>query len=123
MLHDPLHTYQRGVLMSFVSSLVIFVLYISLQIPGMSPSVEKGIGILWLLLYGAYCLYLRSKVPNKEAINTYAFPLVHWVLLGISMLYFNVVKPTDFQFLYPIINSGFIIFTIFSADAHWDFKK
>ena len=109
--------------MSFVLSLVIFVLYISLQLPGVTIVMEKTIGVVWLVLYTLYCFHLRAKVADKENISAYKFPLIHWALLGVTMIYFNVVKPSDFQFLYPVINIGFIIFTLFSADAHWDFKK
>ena len=123
MIHDPLHNYQRGVLISFVVSLVIFVLYISLQLPGVTIAMEKTIGAAWLTLYTLYCFQLRAKVADKENISAYKFPLIHWALLGITMIYVNVVRPSDFQFLYPIVNIGFIIFTLFSADAHWDFKR
>lgn len=123
MQHDPLHNYQRGILVSFVVSLVIFVLYISLQLPNISVAAEKTVGTVWLVLYTLYCFNLRTKVEDKKKIGAYKFPLVHWALLGVAMIYFNVVKPSEFQFLYPIVNIGFIIFTLFSADAHWDFKK
>ncbi len=109
--------------MSFVVSLVIFVLYISLQLPGVTIAMEKTTGITWLVLYTLYCFHLRNKVEDKENISAYKFPLIHWTLLGVTMIYFNMVRPSDFQFLFPIVNIGFIIFTLFSADAHWDFKK
>lgn len=109
--------------MSFVVSLVIFVLYISLQLPGVNATVEKTMGAIWLVLYTVYCFYLRNKVADKTKLAAYKFPIIHWALLGVAMIYFNVVRPSEFQFLYPLINIGFIIFTLFSADAHWDFKK
>ena len=122
MHHDPLYNYQRGVLSSFVISLVLFVVYITLNL-GISIQPEKTIGVVWIVLYTLYCFYLRSKVEDKNQISAYKFPIIHWVLLGCVLVYSNVVKPNDFQFLYPIINVGFIVFTLFSADAHWDFKK
>src|SRR3989344_1338703 len=98
MMHDPLHNYQRGILMSFVLSLVIFVLYISLQLSWMTLVVERTVGAVWLVLYTLYCFHLRNKVEDKEKISAYKFPLVHWALLGVAMIYFNAVKPSDFQF-------------------------
>jgi len=123
MQHDPLHNYQRGIITGFIVSLAIFVLYISLQLPGATLAMEKTVGTIWLILYTLYCFHLRAKVDDRTNISAYKFPIIHWVLLGVTMIYFNVVKPSEFQFLYPIVNIGFIIFTLFSADAHWDFKK
>ncbi len=123
MQSDPLHNYQRGIIFGFVLSLVFFVLYISLQLPIINKTTAQIIGSLWLIIYVSYGFNLRAKVPNKDSISTYKFPIIHWSLLGVALLYFNVVKPSEFQFFYPIINLGFIIFTLFSADAHWDFKK
>ncbi len=118
-----LHQYQRGVLWSFVLSLAIFVVYISGGANALNIGTEKIIGAIWLAVYTSYCFDLRGKVPPRDNVSTTKFPILHWVLLGILLVYGNVVKPSDFQFLFPIINLGFIIFALFSADAHWDFKK
>lgn len=77
----------------------------------------------WIVAYTAYGLWLRSRIPDQARVDGLQRPILHWVLLGIAIVYFNVVRPSDFQFLYPIINLGFIVFTLFSADAHWDFRK
>lgn len=122
MIHPELHRYQRGVIFSFVISLAIFVLYVSL-LPQLNPQWEQTAGLVWLALFSLYCLYLRSRVPAKDGVNEHKRPLLHWVILGMTLLYFNVVKPSEFQFLFPIVNLGFILFTLFSADAHWDFQK
>ncbi len=118
-----LHQYQRGVLFSFIISLVIFVLYISLAGGKLTPNLEQILGGIWLTMYGMYCFLLRRKIPDTTRVGGLERPIVHWVLLGIGLVYFNVVKPNDFRFLYPIINLGFIVFALFSADAHWDFRK
>lgn len=123
MNHAPLHQYQTGVLISFVLSLAIFVVYIALDNDTITASTEKIIGVCWLVLYSIFCLWLRQRIPDGQRVGGLKRPIIHWVLLGIALVYFNIVKPSDFQFLYPIINIGFVLFTLFSADAHWDFRK
>ena len=119
----PLHQYQNGILISFVLSLAIFVVYIALSNGMITTTLEKTVGICWLVLYTSFCLWLRRRIPDRKRIGGLKRPIVHWVLLGISLIYFNIVRPSDFQFLYPIINIGFVLFALFSADAHWDFRK
>ncbi len=118
-----LHHYRRGVLTNFILSLAVFVAYIALTPNLISSGTQKIVGVVWLFLYSAHCLYLRSQVPERDTISNYRFPIFHWVVLGLVLVYSNVVKPSEFQNLFPIINTGFILFALFSADAHWDFKK
>lgn len=123
MIHSELHRYQRGVIFSFVLSLVVFVLYVATVPNKIGSNLEQVLGGVWLVLYTSYCFKLRTRVPDKDEINEHKRPILHWVLLGIALIYFNIVKPNEFQSLYPIVNLGFVLFTLFSADAHWDFKK
>lgn len=118
-----LSQYRHQVLLSFILSLAGFVVYVVMRPSFISTDIEERVGIVWLGLYTLYCLYLRSQVPTRDMVGAYKFPIIHWVLLGIALVYFNIVRPSEFQGLYPIINIGFVMFTIFSADAHWDFKK
>lgn len=118
-----LHQYQRGVLLSFIFSLAIFVVYVAIGTGVLNTGTEKIVGICWLTIYSLFCIWLRQRIPDGQRVGRLKRPIMHWVLLGIALIYFNIVKPSDFQFLYPIINIGFMLFTLFSADAHWDFKK
>lgn len=118
----PLHRYQRGVLLSFILSLVVFVLYVAAVPNKFSSTVEMYCGITWLIAYTSFCLILRSKISDNARVNGLKRPFIHWIILGLMMIYFNIVRPSDFQFLYPIINIGFVIFTLFSTDSHWDFR-
>ena len=75
--------------------------------------------IPWTIVYTLSCLWLRSNVPPGDQIAPLKRPLVHWVLLGILLIAYQTV-PTDLSRLYSF-DIPFIVFTLFMADAYWDF--
>ncbi len=114
-----------GVLFVYLASFLVFSLAFSLfQYLGWNAGrLTWYIVILWSLGYTGYCLRLRDSIGPSERISPLKRPIGHWVILGIALIYLNVLETAEAQRLYPAINFSFIIFTLFLSDSYWDFKK
>jgi len=122
---SPLHHYQLGIVFLFVFSFCLFVAY--LLVLENNNLDQRAWGwyfiVPWTAIYSAYCLRLRNRVTPAERVSPLKRPLGHWIVLGLSIIYFNAVKDSEFQRIYPAFNFAFLIFTVFLADSYWDFKK
>ncbi len=108
---SPLHHYQLGVIFSFVLGMFFYVVYLVFLENYNLEEMRWGwyYIIPWAVIYITYCLHLRNNTTGKEKINALKRPIIHWVILGISLLYFNAIKINEFQTL--------------MADCYWDFVK
>ena len=73
----------------------------------------------WTAIYTLWCLRLRTHIPTKERISPLKRPIIHWMLLGIAIIMYQL-EPVNLTRFYSI-DITFIVFTIFLADSYWDF--
>lgn len=74
----------------------------------------------WLTFYIIYNLIQRNKISKAEERNPINRPIIHWVLLGLSLLAIQL-QPNDLEKM-KSINVMFIVFSLFVADGYWDYK-
>jgi len=75
--------------------------------------------IPWTAIFVAWGLTLRGKIPQGERITPLKRPIVHWVLLGIAIIAYQL-EPVNLERYYSF-DLTFVIFTLFLADSYWDF--
>jgi hypothetical protein len=73
----------------------------------------------WTALYMYMGLKFREKIPKGERISPLKRPIVHWILLGIAIIAYQL-EPVNLMRYYSF-DFTFIIFTLFLADSYWDF--
>ncbi|MEK7643909.1 MAG: hypothetical protein AAB390_01250 [Patescibacteria group bacterium] len=122
---SPLHHYQLGMIFSFVLGMFFYIVYLVLIENYQLEEMRWGwyYIIPWAIIYTIYCLHLRGKINGAVKINALKRPFAHWVILGISLIYFNVIRENEFQSLHPSLNAAFVLFSLFMADSYWDFVK
>lgn len=122
---STLHHYQLGVIFSFVLGMFFYIVYLVFLENYNLEEMRWGwyYIIPWALIYIIYCLHLRNKTTGEDRISPLNRPIAHWVILGISLIYFNVVNINEFQSLHPSFNSAFILLSLFMADSYWDFTN
>ena len=121
----PHHRYQLMVVFLFILGLFLFIPYIIVIERNHLDIVAWGwlFAIPWMLAYSKICLRVRSKIGKGERVSPLKRPIGHWVLLGIMIVYMNVLKPFDFKKIYPAIDATFVVFSLFMADSYWDFTE
>ena len=122
---NPLHHYQLGVIFLFIFSFGLFIPYlVLLDLYEVDQKIWGWYFIIpWTILYTLYCLYLRGKIPSGERVSALKRPIGHWAVLGVMIVYLNIIKNSEFQTIYPAFNFAFILFSLFIADSYWDFRK
>lgn len=118
------HRYQLEVVFLFVAGLLLFLAYTTL-LTYYGKDTDRAQWYFfwpWMAIFGGYSLYTRNTIPAREAIDPLYRPIGHWVLLGLTLLAAHLNPPGE-QFMYPSIDYAFAIFSLFLADAYWDFKK
>lgn len=121
----PHHRYQLTVVFLFILGLFVFIPYIIVIERNHLEIVTWGwvFAIPWMILYSKICLSVRRKIGAGERVSPLKRPIGHWVVLGIIIVYMNVLKLSDFQKIYPAIDAAFVVFSLFMADAYWDFRE
>jgi hypothetical protein len=117
------HRYQLEVIFLFVAGLLAFITYHSI-LTYFAIDIERGQWYFfwpWMISYTTYSLIIRNRIPPSETISPLYRPIVHWVLLGLGLLAFHL--QTSRMVSLPSVDIAFAIFTVFIADAYWDFKK
>ena len=76
-----------------------------------------------LIFYTVYCLKERGKIEPGERIDPLKRPIMHWVLLGISLIILHLQPQENHLEKITALNWAFLIFSLFMADSYWDFKK
>lgn len=120
---NPLHHYQMELILLFVAGFFLFFPFYLLM-KEFNLNLQKwqwAFFIPWMVFYVLYSLETRSKIPPVEQKNPLKRPIVHWLLLGLSVVALQI-QPTDLRELQSV-NLSFIILSLFLADSYWDFKK
>ncbi|KKW41367.1 MAG: hypothetical protein UY92_C0021G0001 [Candidatus Magasanikbacteria bacterium GW2011_GWA2_56_11] len=98
---SPLHHYQLGIVFLFVFSFCLFVAY--LLVLENNNLDQRAWGwyfiVPWTAIYSAYCLRLRNRVTPAERVSPLKRPLGHWIVLGLSIIYFNAVKDLGWEII------------------------
>lgn len=119
---SPHHRYQIEIILLFVAGFFLFIPYfIFIEELFLDMQVwQWAFFYPWVTFYVLYSLKTRKTITKYEQINPLKRPVVHWVLLGISLivLHQQPADPTDLQSL----DLMFGIFSLFLADSYWDFK-
>ncbi len=120
---DPLHKYQLVIVLMFICGFIllfpyyVFLLQYKLEI----AQWQWYFLIPWSLIFIVYGLYARSKIPRRAFSNIKKHHILHWIVLGLLLLLFQISLPTNMERMYGL-NIVFYIFTIFLADSYWDIK-
>lgn len=122
---SPLHIYQLEIVLLFVFGfflytpyeMLIFEYHLDIQ------TYQWYFFIPWMIIYTLYCLQARAKIQPEEKVNPLKRPIVHWILLGISIIVMQLQPVEDRMTQIIAINYAFIVFSLFLADSYWDFKK
>ncbi len=119
----PLHRYQLEVVLLFIVGLFLYLPYIGvLTIYGLDTHEWQWYFFwIWLIGYSMYSLYCRSQIPRSEAIDPTHRPLMHWILLGITLFVIHL-QPINTAY-FESLDLMFGVFSLFLADSYWDFKK
>lgn len=122
----PHQDYQMTVFFLFVFFFVLFLaFYIFIDWQELDIMDYQWLYFLpAMIIYSSVCLTERSKIKEIEKINPLKRPIVHWVLLGLSVVALQI-NPNHIFFWEKLagLNLAFVIFSIFTADSYWDFKK
>lgn len=62
------------------------------------------------------------KIKDNERINPLKRPIIHWLLLGITIIAL-LIQPIDLSGRLIVLDYSFIVFSIFVADGYWNFKN
>lgn len=117
----PHHIYQLEVIFLFILGFFLFFSYFLLiQKYNLDMAVYQWyFTIPWTLIFTAYGLKLRGRIPKGERISPLKLPMVHWILLGIAIIAYQI-EPVNLERYYSF-DLTFIVFTLFLADSYWDF--
>jgi hypothetical protein len=119
----PHHKYQLEVVLLFVFGFFLYIPYFILMD---ELSLEKQVYQWyffwpWMVFYVLYSLNTRRRIKPLEKTMPLRRPIVHWVLLGITLIAFHL-QPGDLQQLQSV-DLMFAIFSLFLADSYWDFRN
>ena len=117
------HHYQMAVIFLFICGFFLFFpFYIFIETYKLDISEWQWYFFIpWMIFYIAYCFKQRGKIGPGERIEPMKRPIMHWILLGITLLAMSL-QPNDLEKM-SSLNFSFIIFSMFVADGYWDFKK
>ncbi|MBD3311509.1 MAG: hypothetical protein GF349_03365 [Candidatus Magasanikbacteria bacterium] len=121
---SPHHHYQMTVIFLFVFGFFLVIPYYQL-VNILQYDIQTWQWYFfwpWLIFYCLYCLVQRSKITRKEMLNPLKRPIMHWVLLGITIVLIHTQKETNLTDIYSL-DIAFSVFSLFLADSYWDFKK
>lgn len=120
---SPLHHYQYTVIFLFISGFFLFFpFYLTIKKFNLDGHVWQWYFFFpWMAFYTIYCLIQRNKIKNDEMTTPLKHHLIHWILLGVSILIMQL-QPNNLKNYYSI-DWAFIIFSLFLSDGYWDFKK
>ena len=125
--HQPLcphHHYQMSVILTYILSFLLFVpFYFILDDKGVDKNIWQWLFFIpWLIVYTFYNLKQRTKIKNNERTKPLKRPILHWVILGLAII-FLLSQPINLSGRLITLDYSFIIFTLFVADGYWDFKN
>lgn len=117
----PHHIYQLEIIFLFVIGFILFFTYfLIIDTKGLDMAVYQWYFTLpWALIYTAWGLKLRGRIPKGERVSPLKRPIIHWVLLGIAIITYQL-EPTNLERYYSF-DLVFIVFSVFLADSYWDF--
>lgn len=117
----PHHIYQLEMIFLFVIGFFLFFTYfLVIEKYNLDMTVYQWYFTLpWTLIYTAWGLKLRGRIPKGERISPLKRPIVHWILLGIAIIAYQL-EPINLERYYSF-DLTFIVFTLFLADSYWDF--
>lgn len=120
---EPHHRYQLEVIFLFTFGLLLFLpFYLALQEFDINIQTWQWAFFWpWMLFYGWYSMNMRKKIKPEEKISPLKRPIGHWVLLGLTIVFFQI-QPQNLKHLYSL-DLMFFIFSLFLADSYWDFKQ
>ena len=120
---SPHHHYQMTVILLFVFGFFLIIpFYEILKLLNLNiQEWQWYFFIPWMSFYSIYSLMQRSKISNKEKKKPLKKPIIHWIILGVILIFLHI-QPTNLENFYSL-DIAFIIFTLFLADSYWDFKK
>ena len=120
---SPHHHYQMTVIFLFVFGFFLVIPFYKLtQILNLDINEWQWYFFWpWMIFYIIYSLKERIKIKRIEMKDPLKRPIVHWILLGITLIFIHI-QPNNLEHIYSI-DLAFSIFTIFLADSYWDFKK
>jgi hypothetical protein len=119
----PHHIYQLEIIFLFaVGVFLLFPFYLIVEEYRLDMTMWQWYFMIpWMSFFTIYSLRERNKIPAEERINPLKRPIVHWVLLGIGIVFIHI-QPIDYERIYSI-DIAFSIFSIFLADSYWDFRN
>lgn len=120
---SPHHHYQLTVIFLFIFGFFLFFpFYLIIKNFALDGQTWQWYFFFpWMIFYIIYCLKQRNKIGPEEQISPLKRPIMHWILLGLSILILQL-QPNDLKNYYTV-DYAFIIFSIFLADGYWDFRK
>lgn len=120
---SPRHLYQLELILLFAAGFFLFFPYYNLM-RLYEVDMQRWQWYFffpWMGFFTAYSLVARNKIKTADRIPPLRRSIAHWVLLSLALVALHA-QPTSMKELYSI-DVAFTIFTIFLADAYWDFKK
>lgn len=120
----PHHHYQMTVILTyFFSFFIFFPFYLLLDELKLDKNIwQWSFFIPWIIIYSFYNLKQRMKIKDNERINPLKRPIIHWLLLGITIIAL-LIQPIDLSGRLIVLDYSFIVFSIFVADGYWNFKN
>ncbi len=120
----PHHHYQMTVILTyFFSFFILFPFYLLLDELKLDKNVWQWFFFVpWTIIYILYNLKQRAKIKDTERIEPLKRPIIHWIILGITITAL-LIQPINLEGRMIILDYSFIIFTLFVADGYWDFKN
>lgn len=120
----PHHHYQMTVILTyFFSFFLLFPFYLLLDELKLDKNYWQWFFFIpWLIIYVGYNLKQRTKIKNNERIEPLKRPIIHWMILGITIIAL-LIQPINLEGRMIILDYSFIIFSLFVADGYWDFKN
>jgi len=118
------HHYQMSIILTYILSIFLFIaFYFILDYKNVDKNTWQWFFFVpWTIIYSWYNLKQRVKIKNNERIKPLKRPIIHWIILGLAIL-FLLIQPIDLSGRLKTLDYSFIIFTLFVADGYWDFKN
>lgn len=115
--------YRLEVFFLYVSGFfLLFPFYMFVELYGFDSTLWQWYFFVpWMLFYSIYSLRMRATIPAREEIKPLKRHIVHWVLLGLSIVLIHL-QPTKLGDLRSF-DYSFIVFSLFLADSYWDFRS
>ncbi len=122
---SPHHHYQMAVIFLFFFLLLLFIPYhiFTQELNLDMQEYQWYFFIPMTIFYAIYCLVERGRIGEEERVNSLKRPIVHWVLLGISLIALQLHPQENYLEKITALNFVFAVFSLFLADSYWDFKK